>query len=158
MQVLQSQWQQIGVDVNLTYTEQATYINNAVFGSYQANCWIQFGDIDPDIDATWWLSSNAHPSGQVALNFARLSDPTTDRNLQIGRTNPNFATRKVAYGNVWKQFALQAPYIWLLRGPNGLVTTPNVQGLGDATLPGGQQQASLNSDATVPITQLWLSS
>jgi peptide/nickel transport system substrate-binding protein len=158
MQLVQAQWQQAGIDVSLSYTEQATYINNAIFGSYQANCWTQFGDIDPDIDATWWLSSNAHPDGQPALNFARLSDPTTDAQLQIGRTNPSYAVRKAAYGEVWRQFALQAPYIWLGRGPIGLVSGPTLHGLGQATLPGGQKQDSLASDAIVPIDQLWLSS
>jgi ABC-type transport system substrate-binding protein len=157
MQLIQAQWQQIGVDVNLSYTEQATYINNAIFGSYQANCWTQFGDIDPDIDATWWLSSNAHPDGSVALNFARLSDPTTDRELQIGRTNPSFAARKAAYGAVWKQFALQAPYIWLGRGPNALVSAPTLHGLGDMVFPNGQKQDSLGSDSTPWVDQLWLS-
>jgi peptide/nickel transport system substrate-binding protein len=158
MQLVQAQWAKVGIDVSLSYTEQATYINNAIFGSYQANCWTQFGDIDPDIDATWWLSANAHPDGAPALNFARLSDPTTDTELQIGRTNPDYAIRKAAYGAVWKQFALQAPYIWLGRGPNGLVSGPTLHGLGQATLPGGEKQDSLGSDAIVPIDQLWLSS
>jgi ABC-type transport system substrate-binding protein len=158
MQVVQSQWAKVGVNVTLKYTEQATYINDAVFGSYQANCWTQFGDIDPDIDATWWLSANAHADGQVALNFARLSDPTTDRALQVGRTTPNFAARKAAYAEVWKQFTLQAPYIWLGRGPNALVSGPTLHGLGDMVLAGGQKQAGLNSDASPWIDQLWLSS
>jgi ABC-type transport system substrate-binding protein len=158
MQLVAAQWLKVGVDVTLSYTEQAVYINDAIFGSYQANCWTQFGEIDPDIDATWWLSANAHPDGQPALNFARLSDTTTDTELQIGRSNPNYAIRKVAYGEVWKQFALEAPYIWLGRGPNGLVSGPALHGLGQATLPGGQKQDSLDSDAIVPIDQLWLSS
>jgi len=158
MQLVQAQWAQIGVDVSLQYTEQATYINNAIFGSYQANCWTQFGDIDPDIDATWWLSANAHPDGAIALNFARLSDPTTDAALQVGRTSPSYAVRKAAYGKVWQQFALQAPYIWLGRGPNALVSAPTLHGLGQAVLAGGQKQDSLDSDATPWIDQLWLSS
>jgi ABC-type transport system substrate-binding protein len=158
MQLVQAQWAQIGVDVSLQYTEQATYINNAIVGSYQANCWTQFGDIDPDIDATWWLSANAHPDGAIALNFARLSDPTTDAALQVGRTSPSYAVRKAAYGKVWQQFAEQAPYIWLGRGPNALVSAPTLHGLGQATLAGGQKQDSLDSDATPWIDQLWLSS
>lgn len=158
MQLIESQWKQIGVDVNLNYTEQATYINNALFGSYQANCWIQFGDIDPDIDATWWLSQNAHPDGQPALNFARLSDPTTDRELLIGRSSPSFAARKAAYGQVWKQFTKEAPYIWLGRGPNALVWAPTVHGIGDMVLPGGEKQDSLNSDSTPWLDQVWLGS
>jgi ABC-type transport system substrate-binding protein len=158
MRLVEAQWQKVGIDVTLSYTEQATYINNAIFGSYQANCWTQFGDIDPDIDATWWLSTNAHPDGAVALNFARLSDTITDTQLQIGRENPSFAARKAAYGNVWKQFTAEAPYIWLGRGPNALVSAPNTHGLGDMVFPNGQKQDTLNSDATPWIDQLWLSS
>jgi peptide/nickel transport system substrate-binding protein len=158
MQLLQSQWQQAGIDVNLSFTEQATYINNAIFGDYQANCWTQFGSPDPDIDATWWLSSNAHPIGTPALNFARLSDPTTDRELAIARSTPNQAARRAAYGQVWKQFAQQAPYIWLGRGPEALVSAPNCHGLGDMVLPDGQKQISLGADVVPWITQLWLSS
>ncbi len=158
MQVLQAQWQKVGIDVNLNYPEQATYINNAIFGSYQAYCWTQFGDIDPDIDATWWLSSNAHPDGQPALNFARVSDPATDAALQVGRTNPNSAIRKAAYGRVWQQFTKEAQYIWLGRGPNALVSGPKCHGLGDATLPGGQKPDGLNTDALVWIDLLWLTS
>ncbi len=159
MQLVQAQWQAIGVDVSLSYTEQATYINNAIFGSYQANCWTQFGSIDPDLDATWWLSANAHPIGAVALNFARLSDTTTDRELEIGRSNPNPAVRKAAYGQVWKQFAIEAPYIWLGRAPDGLIFSPNVHGLGLGTFPDGTKQLPLlHAGIDVPIDQLWLSS
>jgi peptide/nickel transport system substrate-binding protein len=158
MELVQAQWQAVGIDVSLQYTEQATYINNAIFGSYQANCWTQFGDIDPDIDATWWLSQNAHPDGSVALNFARLSDPTTDAALQVGRENPNTAVRKAAYGKVWHQFTVEAPYIWAGRGPNGLVSGPSLHGLGDFVFPDAQKQDTLNSDATPWLDQLWLSS
>lgn len=159
MQLVQAQWQAIGVDVSLSYTEQATYINNAIFGSYQANCWTQFGSIDPDLDATWWLSANAHPIGSVALNFARLSDSTTDRELEIGRSNPNPAIRKAAYGQVWKQFAIEVPYIWLGRAPDGLIFSPNVHGLGLGTFPDGTKQLPLlHAGIDVPIDQLWLSS
>jgi len=158
MQLLQQQWAKAGIDVTLSFTEQATYINNAIFGSYQANCWTQFGSIDPDIDATWWLSSNAHPIGQVALNFARVSDPITDRELQIGRTSSNYAVRKAAYGQVWKEFTKDAQYIWLGRGPNALIWAPTVHGFGQMTLPNGQQADGLASDSTPWLTQLWLSS
>jgi peptide/nickel transport system substrate-binding protein len=159
MQLVQAQWQQIGVDVSLNYTEQATYINNAIFGSYQANCWTQFGSIDPDLDATWWLSANAHPIGTVALNFARLSDNTTDHYLEIGRSNPTPAVRKAAYGQVWKQFALEAPYIWLGRAPDGIIFSQSVHGLGLGTFPDGTaQEALLHAGIDVPIDQLWLSS
>lgn len=157
MDLLQSQWAKVGIDVSLSYTEQATYINNAIFGSYQANCWIQFGSIDPDNDAVWWFSQDAKPIGQVALNFARLDDPTVDHELTVGRESANFATRKAAYGAVWQQFAKEAPYIWLGRGPNALVWTPTVHGMGDAVYPDGQHQDSLGSDAVVWIDQLWMS-
>jgi ABC-type transport system substrate-binding protein len=158
MQLVEAQWAKIGIDVTLSYTEQATYISNAIFGSYQANCWTQFGSPDPDLDATWWLSANAHPVGQVALNFARLSDSTTDAQLQIGRTDPNVAARKAAYGQVWHQFAIEAPYIWLGRAPDALLFSPTVHGVGLATFPdGAKEEALAHAGVDVPIDQLWLS-
>jgi peptide/nickel transport system substrate-binding protein len=158
MDLVQAQWQQIGVDVNLTTTEQATYIDNAVFGNYQANCWTQFGSEDPDIDATWWLSTNAHPDGQVALNFARLSDPITDHYLTIARETPVLSQRQADYGQVWKQFAQQAPYIWLGRAPDAIIYSPSVQGVNDAVLPSGDKALPVSAGSIVPVDQLWLSS
>lgn len=156
MDLLIQQWKAIGIDATLSMTEQSTYIDDAVLGNYQANCWTQFGSIDPDADALWWLCSNAKPNGQIALNFARECDPTTDKELQIGRTHANYAVRKAAYGKVWKEFAKDAQYIWLARGPDMLVWSPDLEGMGDAVYPGGQKQDSLGSPISVPITQLWL--
>jgi peptide/nickel transport system substrate-binding protein len=159
MLLLQAQWQTIGIDVNTTTTEQATFIDDAVLGSYQADCWTQFGSIDPDLDSTWWWSQNAHPVGQISLNFARLKDTTTDQNLTVGQASSNQATRKNAYGQVWKQFTDEAPYIWLGRGPVALMWSPKLHGVGEGTLPNGQAQYP-NSKGTedAPIDQLWLSS
>ncbi len=159
MELVEAQWAKVGVDVTLNYTPETQYIDNAVFGDYQANCWTQFGSIDPDLDATWWLGANAGPDGSPALNFARLKDPTTDAQLQIGRTNPNTATRQVAYGKVWEQFALQAPYIWLGRAPDALLFSSNVGGVGGEVFPDGTAQLGLaQSGVDVPIDQLWLKS
>jgi peptide/nickel transport system substrate-binding protein len=157
MLLLQAQWGAIGIDVNPTSTEQATFIDDAVLGSYQADCWTQFGSIDPDLDATWWWSQNAHPIGQISLNFARLEDPTTDQNLTIGQASSDQATRKTAYGKVWQQFTKEAPYIWLGRGPVALLWSPKLQGVGDGTLPNGQAQYPNSKGLDAPIDQLWLS-
>jgi peptide/nickel transport system substrate-binding protein len=157
MSLIAAQWQQIGVQVNQTTTEQATYINDAVFGNYQANCWTQFGAIDPDLDSTWWLSSNAR--GSVTLNFARLVDPVTDQALLQARQTANVAQRKALYGKVWKQFTAQAPYIWINRGPDMMIWSPKLHGIGDGTLPDGSKAYPLEQGATEPnVAQLWLSS
>ncbi|MGH9172116.1 MAG: ABC transporter substrate-binding protein [Acidimicrobiales bacterium] len=159
MLLLQAQWQAIGIDVNPTSTEEATFIDDAVVGGYQADCWAQFGEVDPDLDATWWWSANAHPVGSIALNFARLKDATTDHYLTLGEATTNMAQRKADYGQVWKQFAAQAPYIWLGRGPVALLWSPKVHGVGDGTLPNGQAAyPDVKAGVVTPIDQLWLSS
>jgi ABC-type transport system substrate-binding protein len=157
MTLVQAQWKAIGVDVSLNYTEESQYIDNAVTGDYVANCWTQFGSIDPDLDALWWLSSNAHPNGSIALNFARLSDATTTTALEAARESDNTAFRKAEYGKVWQQFTQEAPYIWLGRTPDALVFEPTVEGVGDGTFPNGDKQLPLaESGVDVPIDQLWL--
>ena len=135
--LLKQQWKKIGVDVTPRFTEQATYINDAINGNYQANCWTQFGLPDPDLDATWWLSTNAHPIGQLSLNISRIKDPQIDAALKTGRSQADAATRKAAYGKVWRRFAELVPYVWTRRGVSAVLYNSKVHGLANSTFPDG---------------------
>ncbi len=155
--LLKQQWKKIGIDVTPRFTEQATYINDAINGNYQANCWTQFGLPDPDLDATWWLGVNAHPVGQLSLNFSRLKDSQIDAALQTGRSQSDTATRKAAYGKVWRRFAELVPYVWTSRGVSALLYTGKLHGLADATLPDGTKFPPLADLGTiVPIGAVWV--
>ncbi len=160
MQIVKNQWAKVGVDITLKYTEQATYINNALLGDYTVNCWAQLGSVDPDYDSIWWKSANANPPGQLALNFMRMKDPTIDQDLATGHSNPDQAARKAAYVDVWKQFAQVFPYAYLSH-PHGAVTwsKSRVHGVEDATLPDGTkaQYYKGGNPSTIPISAIWVS-
>lgn len=154
MDLLRAQWKKAGLVGSPKYTEQAVYINGAISGDFQANCWTQFGTPDPDLDATWWLSANANPP--IALNFARHKDEVIDAALQEGRTNPDTAARKKAYGKVWKRFAERVPYVWTGRSPVGLLFGSRVRIEADYRLPDDAKPYDPKVSGSVPITSMWV--
>lgn len=159
MKLLKSQWSKVGIDAQLNYTEQATYINNAIMGSYQANCWAQLGATDPDVDSIWWTSSNAHPPGQLAINFMRLKDPQIDQALATARQTADPAKRKAEYGKVWKRFTADLPYIWLPRSKIAVLWNGRVHGVGTGTLPDGSKPLLYSGEApaVIPLWSVWVS-
>ena len=48
--------------VNINIIAQATIINDALAGTYQATLWRQFGAVDPDLNYVWW--STQRPSAR----------------------------------------------------------------------------------------------
>lgn len=159
MDILKNQWSKVGVDIDLEYTEQATYINNALNGDYIVNCWAQLGGTDPDGDSIWWKSENANPPGQLALNFMRMKDPEIDAALQEGHSSPDLADRQAAYAKVWKRFATVYPYAYLAH-PHGSVlwSKGRVHGVGDAVLPDGTEAQIYQGavPAVVPLSSVWV--
>ena len=155
--LLKAQWAKAGIDVSEKMTEQATYINDTISGHYQANCWTQFGSPDPDIDTTWWISTNANPIGAVALNFTRLKDAQIDADLKQARENPDFKVRKAAYGRVWKRFAALVPYVWTTRGELAFLWNKRLHVVG-IKLPDGADYAPPDkAGAAVPLAGVWVS-
>ena len=120
MTIVKTQLAKVGIAIDVKYTEQATYINNALNGDYVVNCWAQLGASDPDGDSVWWKSVNANPPGQLALNFMRMKDPEVDAALQEGHSNPDPKARQQAYATVWKRFAAVYPYAYFSH-PHGAV-------------------------------------
>ncbi|MDQ6696559.1 MAG: ABC transporter substrate-binding protein [Actinomycetota bacterium] len=159
MELIKTQLSKAGINANLKYTEQATYINNALQGNFQANCWVQLGASDPDGDSIWWNSTNANPVGSVALNFMRLKDPKIDAALQEGRTNPDVAKRKAAYDDVWKRFAADVPYAWLAHARISVMWSARTHGIGDAKLPDGTKPLLFRGaiPTVIPLSSIWLS-
>ncbi|MEO9223625.1 MAG: ABC transporter substrate-binding protein [Acidimicrobiales bacterium] len=158
MELLKTQWAKVGVDITLKYTEQATYINDAVTGNFQANCWAQLGATDPDLDALWWLSANAAPVGSIAVNFMRLKDPQIDTALETGRHTDDVAQRKAAYAEVWKRLAADVPYVWLTHGHIAVISSGRVHGVGTGKLPDGAAPLLYKGEVpqVVPLLTLWV--
>lgn len=150
MALLKAQWEQVGFKVNRKTLDQATYINQALMGDYEANCWTYLGSQHPDIDAIWMLSRNANPAGQLALNFPRLKDPAVDAAYLKAETTGDQAEQKAQYAIVWKQLAQQLPYLWTGHGFGATIFSKKVHWLSSSKLPDGTPAYTL---ANVPIAQ-----
>ena len=60
-QFLQQALQTAGMKVNINIIAQATIINDALAGTYQATLWRQFGAVDPDLNYVWWSTTTVGP-------------------------------------------------------------------------------------------------
>ncbi len=147
-QLWQSMWQAVGMKVTLEFYDEATLIQNAISGKYQADNWTQFAAPDPDCNWPFWHSPSF-------ANFTGNNDPELDSYLHIGRTNPNPAARAEAYQNVAKRFAVDLPYIWTNRGLWAIIGRPNVMNFGNPTSPSGGKALALEGGVIWP-TQIWL--
>lgn len=162
IQLLKSQWEQVGIDAQVNLTSQDTYIQRAVQGDFQAFEWRQFGSPDPDYDYLWWHSSNAGPVGGIALNFARNANPEIDAALDTGRTSSDPEERRRAYGTVQQKINEDVPYIWLSRTIWMVVARNNVRGITNGPLPGGEAPVPIGGPGgfggVTFLTQTWLTS
>src|ERR1019366_5418656 len=104
---------QVGFDVIVSEVEQATIIDDFVFGKFQAATSYQFGAVDPDLNYVWYSTTTVSPLGSIGLNFPRNSDPEIEFSLQSGRTSADQATREVAYKKLNQLLAHDLPYLWL---------------------------------------------
>jgi peptide/nickel transport system substrate-binding protein len=152
VQALQAQWEAVGIKATIKTQEQATYIIDAITGSYQANIWRQFGAADPDGNYIWWISDNAN--GNLALNMARNKDPQTDAALQKGRGTLDQATRKAAYDEVQARQTAVLPYIWLSHGRWTAGADTKLRGIQGTPLPDGGTSAALVG-GVMSVTGMW---
>jgi peptide/nickel transport system substrate-binding protein len=152
-QVLQSQWDRLGLHVTINSVLEPTLISNALTGAYQATIWRQFGEQDPDGDIQWWDSANTNPPD--ALNMSRNRDPIIDAALTVGRTSAKPFERKLAYITVARQLAKDLPYIWLNHEVWVVAARNNVRGLDRTTLPDGTPTDAVTSGVE-RLGQIWL--
>jgi ABC-type transport system substrate-binding protein len=152
-QFLQQAFQSAGMHVNINIIAQATIINNALAGSYQATLWRQFGAVDPDLNYVWWTTQLA--SGPLALNMARNVDPRIQAALVAGRTTSNKAERTVNYQDINKYLAQDIPYLWLARDTWAAIANPKVQNFANPTTPQGSKAVGFDEGVLWP-TQIWV--
>jgi peptide/nickel transport system substrate-binding protein len=154
-QVLETQWDACGMEVELVETEQSKFITDAVLGSYQANLWRQFGAADPDADYVWWTGKNANPPGSLALNIARLRDAQIDAALDRARASDDPEVRKEAYAEVQARQSELVPYVWLGHTQWAVGAQNDVRNIGNQLLPDGQPAARFQV-GTFRLTEMWL--
>jgi ABC-type transport system substrate-binding protein len=144
----QQMWEEVGFEVELTFTEQTQYILDTLGGDYQAVAWRQFVEQDPDTDSQWWYSDSS-------LNFANLADDEVDAALDEGRSSPDPEVRADAYARFQERLAELVPFVWLNHVEWGTVAWPYVNGIPSGELPSGQQAKPFVA-GTHFVTQMWL--
>ena len=155
IQLLATQWEACGMEIDLKATEQATFIADMVTGNFSANLSRQFGATDPDGDYVWWIGANAAPIGSFALNFARLADPQVDDALNRGRRTDDPAVRAEAYADLQRRQSELVPYVWLNHIQWVIGADDDVRTIGNESLPGGEAAKPV-SGGGFRLTQTWL--
>jgi peptide/nickel transport system substrate-binding protein len=139
-EIIQSQLKEVGIEVTMRTADQATLINEALGGNYEALMWKQHGGGDADDGYIWWHSP---PN---LTNLARVDDPVIDDALERGRVERDPALRNQIYQTIATQFGAKVYNIWLTRTALGVALAPKVHGVLAVDLPdgGGKQFPGLH--------------
>jgi ABC-type transport system substrate-binding protein len=152
VQAIANMWGQAGMQVSVGETEQVTFIDNLIFGKYQADTAELFGASDPDLNYVWLSSTTAN--GPIALNFARNKDDVLEAALQQGRTQSDPATRIAAYQTVDKRLSMDLPYLWLGEATWSLTASDTVMNFNNLTFPDGSLTQGFAGGIFTP-TPIW---
>ncbi|MCP4958675.1 MAG: ABC transporter substrate-binding protein [Actinomycetia bacterium] len=136
----QQQWQDIGFEVELRFSEQASFVNQVLGtssdplfqGDFQAACWADGNDQDP-----LQLFRTRYVDGQV-LNWTNFAGPELDAQIDILRTSLDFESRKAAASEITRITAEQMPVYWWASGSTLVMTQPNIRGVETYTYPDGE--------------------
>jgi len=154
-QMLQAQWTEVGITVNIETLEQAALIISVVTGRYQATSWIQFGNPNPALDSVYWRPDLAVAPPTFSLNFTRLRDEEIGTALKAARATAEPAEFRAAYAIVQKRLAATVPYVWLFHQQVALIASKRVVNLTHYTLPDGSTGLDL-SNGTHPLAHVWM--
>jgi peptide/nickel transport system substrate-binding protein len=127
--------------------DQATAINKALAGDFQAIGWRNHPGADPDTQYVWWYSSSP-------VNFGKINDPEIDRLLTEGRSEIDPAKRQTIYEDLNKRFADQVWNVWGSWAIWAIAYSPEIHGLLGDTMPKGANFPGLGAGHFV--TGLWV--
>jgi len=151
-EVLQGQLREIGLDVNIYSVDEATLINEAIGGSYQANLWSQHAGGEPDAQYIWW---HGPPN---PTNFARIDDPEIDAALEQGRAEADPEKRKAIYEGLSRRFGEKVWNVWLNYSEWGIALAPDVHGILAADLPDDGGPVFTGVAGGHPVHAMWIAS
>ena len=149
VQVVQQMLADVGIETSLRSTDQATLINEAIGGQYQAHVWRNHPGGEPDGQYIWWHTG-------LPTNFGRINDPEIDRLLDEGRVTADEATRQQIYEDLNRRFAEQVWNIWLWWPTWAIPSSTDVHGVYGPTLPDGSDPPETLGTGH-PTVGLWVS-
>lgn len=155
-QLLQEQWQTVGIDAQVGSTEISTMIASIVGGNYDAVVWRQFDSPTPLQETVWWHREGAPDIGEVGLNFARNRNTELSDALDQSRTQEDDEARRADFAFAQEQLAADIPYIWITHIESAVVASAAVQGVFYATVPDtGERVMSLHNSSHL-LSEVWI--
>lgn len=146
-QEIQTQMADAGIDMTLNPAgDQATTINDALAGNFEAVGWRNHPGADPDTQYNWWYEGSP-------VNFGRIADPEINRLLDEGRTTPE--GREEIYTELSDRFASEVYNVWGSYTIWAIAHAPEINGLLGPTMPIGANFPGLGVGHWV--TGMWLS-
>ncbi|HEU5083191.1 MAG TPA: ABC transporter substrate-binding protein [Acidimicrobiales bacterium] len=122
-QEIQTQLADAGIDTSLDPAgDQATTINKALAGDFQAMGWRNHPGTDPDRENNWWY-------GGSPVNFGRFDDPEINRLLDAGRETPPGEEREGIFQDLNRRFAEEVYNVWLSTAVWAVGASPNVENI-----------------------------
>jgi peptide/nickel transport system substrate-binding protein len=130
-QEIQTQMAEAGIDMSPQPAgDQATTINKALAGDFQAVGWRNHPGADPDTQYNWWHSGSP-------VNFGKINDPEMDRLLDEGRSETDPEAREQIYVDLNKLFGSEVYNVWGSWTTWAIAHQTNVHGVQGPTLPAG---------------------
>ena len=124
---------EVGIEITLRTVEQATLIDNAIAGQYQAMLFRNYPGGEPDQNYIWWYGEG-NP-----VNFGGWDDPELNALLDEGRETADATERKAIYQDVNRLMTSEVYALWTTFVPWVIVTAADVHGVIGPTLPDGEE-------------------
>lgn len=144
----QAQAKKVGIKVRIKQTDQASLINDAISGNFQATLFTNNHPAgDPDENYVWWQSSSP-------VDFGKIKDPVIDRLLDEGRSEPDPAKRQKIYAGITRQFGKNEWNLWATYTKETVSTSTKVHGIVPPRLPNGDKPYYLRVTGD-PLYAIW---
>ncbi len=124
--VLQQQFREVGVDLQIHTFEFATFFSDIVKGAYQMYTlrWVGYSNQDPDVFEYAFHTASFPPK---RANRSYYSNPQVDAWIEEGRKQVDPAKRAAIYQKVQRQLAIDLPNIDLWYLDNVVVHTARIK-------------------------------
>jgi peptide/nickel transport system substrate-binding protein len=148
-QEIQTQLADAGITINLDPGgDQATTINKALAGGFQALGWRNHPGADPDSQYNWWAKGSP-------VNFGGIDDPELQALLDAGRETPIGEERDAIYEDLTRRFAEEVWNVWWSTTTWAIAADTRVQNMLGYGPQGGEPFPGLG--AGHDVAGIWLS-
>jgi peptide/nickel transport system substrate-binding protein len=143
-QLIQARAKLLGVTVKIKTLDQASLVQAAISGDFQAMTFRNYPGGDPDSLYVWFYG------GGNPVNFARFDDPEVNRLLDEGRSETDPTKRKAIYTALDKRMGSQVYGLWSWFTPWAVVPDTKVHGILGPPLPGADPSKPGPASTTDP--------